>query len=57
MDSVGDHYTLVFNGKLMDWLIWYNTKRFHWGLNLEAPINYLLINYPLVQYALNQYGS
>lgn len=33
-----------FNKKLMDWLIWYNTKRFHWSLNLETPVDYLLNN-------------
>jgi transposase InsO family protein len=43
----------VFNDKLVDWLLWYNTKRYHWGLNLDTPINYLLTNYPLVQYEVN----
>ena len=33
-----------FNDKLMDWLIWYNTKRFHWSLNLTSPVDYLLNN-------------
>lgn len=33
-----------FNNKLMDWLIWYNTKRYHWGLNLETPVDYLIKN-------------
>ena len=33
-----------FNQKMTDWLIWYNTKRFHWGLNLETPVDYLLNN-------------
>ena len=36
--------TQQFNRKLMDWLIWYNTKRYHWGLNLESPVDYLLKN-------------
>jgi putative transposase len=34
----------VFNGKLMDWLIWYNTKRFHWSLDLTSPVDYLINN-------------
>lgn len=33
-----------FNQKLTDWLIWYNTKRYHWSLNLETPVDYLLNN-------------
>jgi|SRR3989338_967103 len=33
-----------FNRKLMDWLLWYNTKRFHWSLNLTSPVDYLLNN-------------
>ena len=33
-----------FNKKLIDWLLWYNTKRFHWSLNLETPVNYLINN-------------
>jgi transposase InsO family protein len=43
----------IFNNKLGEWLLWYNTERFHWGLNLETPIKYLLTNYPSVQYVLN----
>ena len=31
-----------FNHELMDWLIWYNTKRVHKGLGLQTPVNYLL---------------
>jgi len=33
-----------FNQKLTDWLIWYNTNRYHWSLNLESPVDYLLKN-------------
>jgi len=33
-----------FNRKLMDWLLWYNTKRFHWSLKLTSPVDYLLNN-------------
>ncbi len=31
-----------FNGKLMDWLIWCNTKRYHWGSDLTSPADYVL---------------
>jgi putative transposase len=31
-----------FNHQLMDWLIWYNTERPHWTLNLKSPMEYLL---------------
>ena len=43
----------IFNDRLVEWLLWYNTKRYHWGLNLDTPINYLLTNYSLVQYEVN----
>jgi len=33
-----------FNQKLTDWLLWYNTERFHWSLNLTSPVDYLLNN-------------
>jgi len=33
-----------FNKKLMDWLLWYNTERYHWGLDLTSPVDYLLNN-------------
>ena len=31
-----------FNSKLMDYLIWYNTKRSHKGINNLSPIDFLL---------------
>jgi len=31
-----------FNHSLMDYLIWYNTERPHWSLNLLSPIQYLI---------------
>lgn len=37
----------VFNHRLVDYLIWYNTERPHWSLNLESPINYLIKNHNL----------
>lgn len=33
-----------FNKKLMDWLLWYNTGRYHWSLKLESPVDYLIKN-------------
>jgi len=36
--------TQKFNTKLVDWLLWYNTKRPHWSLNLLSPVQYLLKN-------------
>jgi len=33
-----------FNKKLIDWLLWYNTKRYHWSLNLTSPVDYLINN-------------
>ena len=34
----------MFNSKLMKYLIWYNTKRPHWSLNLQSPVDYLINN-------------
>ncbi|MFH1661490.1 MAG: integrase core domain-containing protein, partial [Candidatus Falkowbacteria bacterium] len=33
-----------FNKKLIDWLLWYNTERPHWSLNLMTPVDYLIKN-------------
>lgn len=30
-----------FNKKLIDWLIWYNTRRPHWALGLISPLRYI----------------
>lgn len=30
-----------FNEKLMDWLLWYNTRRPHWSLGLISPLRYI----------------
>ena len=35
-------YPNKFNEKLMDWLIWYNTKRYHWSLDLQSPVDYMI---------------
>ena len=32
----------TFNDKLVNWLLWYNTKRPHFSLNNQSPINYLI---------------
>jgi len=31
-----------FDHKLMDWLVWYNTNRPHWSLNLQSPVDNLI---------------
>jgi transposase InsO family protein len=31
----------AFNRALMDWLLWYNTRRPHWSLGLVAPLRYI----------------
>jgi putative transposase len=32
----------LFNPRFMDYLLWYNTKRLHWSLNLQSPVNHML---------------
>jgi transposase InsO family protein len=32
----------VFNQKLIDWLLWYNTRRPHWALGLVSPMQYIV---------------
>lgn len=31
----------MFNRKLMDWLVWYNTRRPHWSIGLISPLRYI----------------
>ena len=31
----------AFNEKLIDWLLWYNTRRPHWSLGLISPLRYI----------------
>jgi transposase InsO family protein len=31
----------TFNRALMDWLLWYNTRRPHWSLGLISPLRYI----------------
>ena len=33
-----------FNEKMLEWILWYNTKRFHWSLDLMTPVDYLIKN-------------
>ena len=35
-----------FNSHLIDYLVWYNTKRVHKSLNNISPVNYLLKTLP-----------
>ena len=32
----------AFNQKLIDWLLWYNTRRPHWTLGLISPMQYIV---------------
>ena len=32
----------AFNKKLIDWLLWYNTRRPHWSLGLISPLKYIV---------------
>lgn len=41
-----DEGMAVFNERLIDYLIWYNTKRIHKGLQNKTPIDYLLTLHP-----------
>ena len=31
----------AFNRALMDWLLWYNTRRPHWSIGLVSPLRYI----------------
>jgi transposase InsO family protein len=33
-----------FNHNLIDYLLWYNTKRPHWSLGLKSPMQYIISN-------------
>src|SRR3989338_1378256 len=35
-----------FNEKLIDWLLWYNTRRPHWSLVLVSPLKYIVNKLP-----------
>ena len=34
----------AFNKALMDWLLWYNTRRPHWSIGLLSPMRYIVKN-------------
>jgi len=34
----------TFNQKLVNWLLWYNTKRVHSSINNQSPLQYLINN-------------
>ena len=36
----------LFNRKLADWLVWYNTERPHWSLDLLSPMQFILEKFP-----------
>lgn len=36
-----------FNRRLIDWLLWYNTKRPHWSLGLISPLRYICKQLPV----------
>ena len=40
------HNLDLFNKKLMDWLLWYNTRRPHWSLGLVSPLRYIVSTLP-----------
>ncbi len=35
-----------FNRQLMDWLLWYNTRRPHWSIGLISPLRYIVNKLP-----------
>jgi len=35
-----------FNAKLIDWLLWYNSRRPHWSLGLISPMRYICNKLP-----------
>jgi len=45
-----------FNTNLMDYLIWYNTQRPHWSLNLKSPIQFILQNQDVHNSLLSKSG-
>jgi transposase InsO family protein len=36
----------TFNQKLIEWLLWYNTRRPHWSLGLVSPLRYIVSTLP-----------
>lgn len=40
------HNLPEFNRRLMDWLLWYNTRRPHWSIGLISPLRYIINKLP-----------
>jgi len=38
-----------FNRALMDWMLWYNTRRPHWSIGLLSPLRYIVSQLPAEQ--------
>ena len=41
-----------FDKLLIDWLVYYNSKRPHFSLNLKVPLQYILNNYKMANMCL-----
>ncbi len=39
----------AFNKKLIDWLLWYNTRRPHWSIGLISPLRYIMNKLPAAE--------
>ncbi len=39
----------AFNRALMDWLLWYNTRRPHWSIGLLSPLRYIVNKLPAAE--------
>lgn len=39
----------AFNRALMDWLLWYNTRRPHWSIGLLSPLRYIVNQLPAAE--------
>ncbi len=39
----------AFNKALMDWLLWYNTRRPHWSIGLIPPLRYIVNTLPAAE--------
>lgn len=37
----------AFNRQLIEWLLWYNTRRPHWSLELKSPLRYICDHLPV----------
>lgn len=40
------HDLARFNRELMDWMLWYNTRRPHWSIGLVPPLRYIVNKLP-----------